>query len=235
MSFNLASKLRLTTLAISCGLALGALGLTACSSSSSSGGGGQGGATVPTGGASGALGGTTGGGGTSGGGLGGSAGAAGGSTGAAGGTIGTTGDCGDLPACIADVISGCVPAGTCLVAASGVDTTSTHDICYGDGIKAVNTVTNDINAGTGINTITFYKAGATCYSLSSAFDSSSLTRTYTLTNADGVAVGTLNTVTANGTVTSVTCGAVTTPITDSGTCMPAHPEVDDCLGGRCVL
>ena len=125
-----------------CALALCA---AACSSSSPGGAGGSSG-----GGASGAAGGAT---------------ATAGASGAVGGSGGAV-SCGDLPACVASLVAACPLASTsCAVSASVSGNTSTHKICFGNGVKVVNATTNDPNTGDSSYSISVTKNGVVCYTL----------------------------------------------------------------------
>lgn len=184
------------------------------------GGGSTGGGDGGHGGTSGAMGGMAGG-----------TGAAGGSSGSLGGTSGTVANCGQLPTCVASVVAACAPAGACLVAAP---VSGTHDVCYGNGVKAVNVVMSDVNTGAGTESITFQKGGVPCYSLEGTFNSNSTDpEVLTFKDAAGTALATFTIVDINSTI--VTCGGVSTTVTDFGNCgMPTNPEGTFCLGGVCT-
>jgi len=192
----------------------------ACGSSSSSGTGGKGG-----------TGATGGGGGAPATGLGGSNGA--------GGTAGTfVANCGTLPACVAAVVAACPMAGDCSILSSGAGDTLTRNFCFGTGVKAVDAITNDMTTNMGSTTITVMKNGVTCYTLDGTYSNEvSGPRVLSFKNASGVELATVTTdSTTFPASTTVTCGGVTTPVTDFGNCgMPNNPELDTCMGGRCVV
>jgi hypothetical protein len=204
----------------SIGFAL-ASGVAACGSSSSSGTGGTGGAA----GGGGSVGGTKG-----------TAGSPG-----TGGTGGGAVSCGDLPACVASVVAPCPLASTsCVVAASGAGNVSTHDICFGNGVKAVNAITNDPNTGAGSTSISVTKSGVVCYTLDGTFNSQdpvTTPRLLSFKNASGVEVATFATdISIFPNTTTVTCtGGQPVPVANFGNCgKPNIPEPDQCIGGSCT-
>ncbi len=197
------------------------LGIAACGSSSpSTGGTGSG-----TGGAAGALGGAMG-----------TAGARG-----TGGTGGGAVSCGDLPACVASVVATCPLASTsCLVAASAAGNSSMHDICFGNGVKVVDAVTNDPNTGAGSTSISVSKSGVVCYTLNGTFNSQdpvTTPRMLSFKSASGVEVATFAIdISTFPNTTAVTCtdGQPVT-VADFGDCgMPNNPEPNQCTGGACT-
>ncbi len=204
------------------------IALGACGSSSSTGGGGAsghlGGSTGTSGGKSGSAGGTTGAAGGSTGAVGGTTGAAGGSTGTVGGG-GATGACSQVPACLTDLTTNCVPGGTCMSQRTG--TVLTGDLvsasCYSNGVKEAVSSAIDFTTSAVTTTFKLSKNGVTCFSYEisqgagGAGGAGSLTTPpITIKNGAGVAVATLMT-TDTGT-TTVTCGGKTYDITNAGDC-----------------
>ena len=182
--------------------------------------GGTAGSGTATGGRAGAAGGSSGG--TSG-----SAGAAGGgSSGTAAG--GATGSCGNaVPACVADVLSGCNPSGACTTSARTVSTTGfSSATCYANGVKRESTTTIDTSTGGYTSTTVVTKSGATCYSYDALANtggaSGSDAVTFTFKNVQGATIGTLDESKDAGgnTIYKVTCGGQTATVTDLGLCSP---------------
>lgn len=211
----------------------------ACGSSSSSGSGGVGGTGAgASAGSSGVVAGAPGSAGASMGGAPGSVGAGGMSGGAAGNAGSFVANCGGLPACVAQVVAACPMAADCSIGTSGSGDTLTRNFCFGTGVKAVQLIRNDMTTNMGTTTITVMKNGVTCYTLSATYSNDATgPRVYSFKDASTVELATFtvdsSTLPAS---TTVTCGGVSTPVTDFGNCgMPANPELDTCVGGRCVV
>lgn len=199
--------------------------LGACSSSSSSGTGGTtgslAGTTGSTGGTTGAVGGTTG--------------AAGGHIGSAGGSTGTgaggaTVSCGNIPTCVATLLSGCNQTGTCTSSRTTTATGITSTSCYSNGVKSNQVTTIDLTTETYSSMTVVSKNGATCYSYTGVANpgaggaSGALSFTLTFKNAQGTTVGTLTETDdgAGNSLDTVTCDGQTTTVTDLGDCdMPS--------------
>jgi hypothetical protein len=212
---------------IGCGLAFG---VAACGSSSPSGAGGSGGGAA---GAAGTAGGAPGKAGASG-----SAGAAGapGSAGASGAV-----SCGDLPACVASLVAACpLPPDSCFVAASVSGDTTTHKLCFGNGVKVVDATTNDLNTGESSFSISVTKNGVVCYTLdgtSNANDPVTTPVLLSFKNAAGTEVAIFSSdVSTYPNPTTVTCtGGQPVAITSFGNCgMPNSPESQQCQGSTCT-
>ena len=209
--------------AVACALTLGAGG---CGSSSSGGTGGSGGGAGGAGGTSGAAGGATG---------------MGGTTGAGGSGAGGVPSCGDLPACVASLVAACpLASSSCLIAASASGNVSTENICFGNGVKVVHSVTNDPNTGAGSISNSVTKGGTVCYTLDGTFNSNDPPATpqvLSFKNAAGVEVATFSSDTTTfPNPTTVTCtGGQPVMITSFGDCgMPNSPEPLQCTGGACT-
>jgi hypothetical protein len=139
------------------------------------------------------------------------------------------------------MVATCPLASTsCLVSASAAGNVSTHDICFGNGVKAVDAVTNDPNTGAGSTSITVSKSGTVCYTLDGTFNSQdpvTTPRMLSFKNASGVEVATFSTdISTFPNTTTVTCsGGQPVTVADFGNCgMPNNPEPDQCTGGACT-
>ena len=215
---------------VACALALG---VGACGSSSSSGTGGSGGGIAATGGASGVTGGASG--------APGGAPGTGGTPGTGGSGVGGAPSCGDLPACVASLVAACpLAASTCLVFGTASGNVSTSNICFGNGVKVVHSVTNDPNTGAGSVSNSVTKNGTVCYTLDgtfNSFDAATAPQVLSFKNAAGVEVAIFSSdTTTYPNPTTVTCtGGQPVMINSFGDCgMPNDPEPQQCLGGNCT-
>ena len=202
------------------------LGVGACGSSSSSGTGGSGGGTAATGGASGAAGGATG---------------TGGTPGTGGGAAGGAPSCGDLPACVASLVSACpLASSSCVIAASAAGNVSTEKICFGNGVKVVRSGTNDLNTGAGSISNSVTKNGVVCYTVDGTFNSNDPPTTPQVLSFKDPAGTELAKFSSDTTTfpnpTTVTCtGGQPVMINSFGDCgMPNNPEPQQCTGGNCT-
>jgi hypothetical protein len=205
-----------------------AAGVAGCGSSSSNGSGGSNGA------------------------LGGSNGAAGGSNGAAGGTHGSGGagpagtggaggatasGCGDVPPCLANLLTNCMPSGTCIEQQSDPTnfTMVTDNFCYSNGVKQSSVTTIDLASSSVSSVTTFSKAGSTCFSEEGTFGGAGGgTGSINVKNGAGSVVAVLSANAAGD--TTVTCGGQTYVIRDMGACaMPGNGGASgaDCTMGSC--
>jgi hypothetical protein len=201
------------------------LALAACGSGSSGGAAGHGGGTAGTSGSGGAAG-------------------TGGTQGTAGAGGGGAVSCGDLPACVASVVTPCPLAGpSCVEAASSTTNGITTDICFGisaSSVKVVETVTSDPNTGAGTTSISVTKGGVVCFTLDGTFNSNDPPGTpqiLSFKNASGTEVAKFSTDTSTfPNPTTVTCtGGQPVSVTNFGNCgRPNNPEPDQCLGGSCT-
>jgi hypothetical protein len=206
-----------------------ALTLTAagCGSSSSNPDAGAGGA--------GAAGGQVGSGGNGGSGA---IGGAGGTTTAGTGGAGGSANCGDIPSCFVTLISGCEPSGTCVEADTNTVTattvTTTSNVCYANGVKAMTMTTADLTTDQGSGTIRYLKSnGATCFNATITTDSAD-NPVITFMNAAGTTVGTETTDAAGDEILTCT-GGQPVIVNDTGNCdMPSGMTTSgDCTQGTC--
>ncbi|MEO8213793.1 MAG: hypothetical protein ABI560_11400 [Myxococcales bacterium] len=203
-----------------------ALGMVACGSSSGNGAGGNNGSS---GGASGSLGGMTG-----------SQGGSTGTTGSGGslGGGGATGACANVPPCLANLATSCMPSGTCVQQTTTNATTGSSSInsCYSNGVKEAFTTMINIATMSATFLGTVSKSGSTCFTesadlpLTGAGDNT----TFTIKNAAGATVATI-TVNSTTDTQTLTCGGQTYDITNLGDCgmpMGTTPS-DNCTDGAC--
>ena len=205
-----------------------AFGPGACGSSSSNGNfNGSAGSNGSTGGSLGS-GGTTGAGGTSGG----------------GGTTAIGSWC-DVPPCLAKLITGCTPSGTCIRQMSGsISTGITANTCYSNGVKQSRVETLDSAFTSATFVLTFSRSGITCFSeggtstVGAGGNSGSLA--VSVRNGSGVVVATVTLAAITG-ETTVTWGGQTYTVTNMGSCGMTMPNIGgtggtagaDCTQGSC--
>src|SRR6201999_3273763 len=105
------------------------------------------------------------------------------------GAGGATVSCGNIPACVATLLSGCTEGGTCTMSHTTTATGITNTTCYSNGVKSNSSTTIDLNTQTYSSTTVVSKNGATCYSYDSVLSegaggaSGSATITYTFKKA----------------------------------------------------
>jgi hypothetical protein len=146
-------------------------------------------------------------------------------TGAGGG--GGSNSCGDTPACVANLFSGCMTSGTCV---SQTDlTTFSSNTCYSNGTKSMTT----FDLATGNAMLRIVKSnGTTCLTVNVVQDSSG-NSTGTIKNAAGTTVATETDIIdpdGGAEMVTISCGGQTYHVTDPGSCGMSSTT---CTDGTC--
>ncbi len=153
-------------------------------------------------------------------GLGGISGAGGSSTATTGSTI--PAGC-NAPSCYTDLISACVPSGTCVSQSTGITTA----LCYSDGGKVI----TSLDFTTLSMAVTFKKNGAVCMSL--AYDSTSTNGVMTIKDASGKVVGTMADSGTGDAVVTCTGQAAVTLNQACGSMGGISTSSSNCTAGTC--
>jgi hypothetical protein len=144
----------------------------------------------------------------------------------------------NLPACLANVMQGCIPSGTCVEQSSGL---MDSNVCYSNGVKEIMKMNMNTTTMTADMSLTYKKDNAVCYSFSLPMTSQTTTNpTINVKNAAGTTVAIMSVDSATDKVT-VTCTGGAAVVINDKCDQSAIPDVsglggdtDTCTQGTCT-
>lgn len=143
----------------------------------------------------------------------------------------------NLPPCLATVMEGCAPSGTCVEQSSGFFDSNT---CYSNGVKEITKMNLNMATGTGDVSVTYKKNNAVCYSFNMPMTASTTNATIQIKNGAGTTIATIE---ANSTTdkSTITCTGGQPVVLNDKCDKSMLPDVsgstdttDSCTPGTCT-